>query len=195
VGRLVRKRPCPCGSGRPARDCCGRFRRFDEEEIASAYLRRQARVARDLICPFAPSALATLQAEAATLPEQTTAFTDALLVAREPVSSTLRGVVRLLERTAGAGPAPPTEVLRSTLRRADTPVARVAVAKAMVALREDGMVDEHLAAAALVELVGGRSPLTEAALLGAAGAIAGLADTADGAVRTRVLTGGRPATA
>jgi hypothetical protein len=163
---LVLKRPCPCGSGRTARDCCGRFRRLSPSQVADAYLHRQARQARDLVGPFAPTALAALQAEAATLPARCDLFADALL-------ATVGSDVRRLSRDALHTPEADIDaVALSALHRravqADTPVARVAIAKAIVALREAGSIDEHLAAAALVELSGARSPLTEAALVEAA---------------------------
>jgi hypothetical protein len=129
------------------------IRRPRADEAAVAYLSRQARAARDLIGPFSAAAVAALQAEAATLPDRCELFTSALL-ATPGVAASIREMRR--------------GVVALALRAADTPEARVTVAKTIVALRESGMVDEHLAAAALVELVSGRSPLTEAALLRAA---------------------------
>lgn len=172
MGKLVHKRPCPCGTGRPARDCCGRFRRLSDAEIARSYLSRQARQARDLIGPFSPQALHALQTEAATLPARHDAFTDALLAAPDTVSGEVRRMARALQRRSEAGDeiAPP----RLSATRADTPMARVAIAKALLALREEGVVDEHLVAAAVIELAGGPSPLAGAALVQAAGVVAGI---------------------
>lgn len=172
MGKLVRKRPCPCGSGRPARDCCGRFRRLSDAEIARSYLSRQARQARDLIGPFSPQALHALQREAAALPLRHDSFTNALLAAPTSVAEEIRRMARAMQRRSEAGDevAPP----RLTATRADTPMARVAVAKALLALREEGVVDEHLAAAAVIELANGPSPLATAALLQAAGVVAGV---------------------
>jgi hypothetical protein len=129
---LVRNRPCACGSGRLARDCCGRFRRLSSTEIAAAYLGRQARQAREVLGPFSASAVATLQAEAATLPDRCDVFEIALGAAH-------------------------------IHRVDDTPAVRVALAKAVLALRESGTIDEHLAAAAILDLTGARSQLCDAA--------------------------------
>lgn len=169
---LVHKRPCPCGTGRPARDCCGRFRRLSDAEIARSYLSRQARQARDLIGPFSPQAVHALQAEAAMLPARHDAFTDALLVAPDSVSGEVRRMARALQRRSEAGDeiAPP----RLSATRADTPMARVAIAKTLVALREAGAVDEHVVAAAVIELAGGASPIAVAALVQAAAVVAGI---------------------
>jgi len=188
VGILVHKRPCPCGTGRPARDCCGRFRRLSEAEVARSYLSRQARLARDLIGPFSPEALRSLQAEAATLPARHAAFAEAILAAPDSVINEVRRMARSLQRQASAGDGPgPTASshrepgtepgappVRISASRADSPMARVAVAKALVALREEGLIDEHLAAAAVLELSGGTSRLATAALLDAAGRVAGV---------------------
>jgi hypothetical protein len=168
VGLLVRKRPCSCGSGRPRHDCCGWFRRVDEAHAASAYLTRQARPARDLIGPFSPTALTSLQAEAAELAHQCPQFADALLGSRDPVASDVRRIARALDRGPGAGAS-----VQEALRRADTPMARVAVARALVAVREAGLADEHVAAAALLELAAGPSPITEIALRAAAADLSG----------------------
>lgn len=172
MGKLVRKRPCPCGSGRPARDCCGRFRRLSDAEIARSYLSRQARQARELIGPFSPQALHALQQEAAALPLLHDSFTSALLAAPGSVPDEIRRMARGMQRRSDAGDevTPP----RLTATRADTPMARVAVAKALLTLREDGVVDEHLAAAAVIELANGPSPVATAALLQAAAVIAGI---------------------
>jgi hypothetical protein len=138
-----------------------------ERQAAVAFLARQARQARDLIGPFSAAALATLQTEAASLPGRCEQVTTALLAARDPVVPDIRRVGRALVRdNGGVGPA---------VRRADSPMARVAVAKAFVALREAGVVDEHLAAAAIIDLVSTRSVVAEAAVLQAGAADAGVA--------------------
>jgi hypothetical protein len=132
-------------------------RRERASDAATSFLGRQARGARDLIGPFSADAVASLQEEAALLPESYDLFAESLLSANG-VAADLRDVRRMIGR--GAPDA--------AVRRADTPEARVAVALTLVALRESGEIDEHLAAAALLELVNGRSPLTEAALVRAA---------------------------
>ena len=168
----MRTRPCRCGSGRSASSCCGRFRRVSDSAAASGYLARQARQARDVVGPFSTAALATLQAEAASLPARCDLVTAALVAARKPVLADIRQVARAIEREATGRR---TGALGAALRQADTPMARVAVAKAFVSLREAGMVDEHVVAAALIELTGPRSPIVEAALLQAGSALCGVA--------------------
>ena len=168
MGLLVRKRSCPCGSGRPRHGCCGWFRRVDVARVAAVYLTRQARLARDLVGPFSPAALTSLQAEAAELASRCPQFSRALLSSRDPVPSDVRRVARAIEGGAGAGPS-----VRDALRRADTPLARVAVARALVTVREAGLADEHVVAAAVLELGSGPSPITETAVCAAAAELTG----------------------
>ncbi|MHB8463496.1 MAG: hypothetical protein ACYDH6_13775 [Acidimicrobiales bacterium] len=135
---LLLNRACQCGSGRRARDCCGRFRHLSSEEVAQAYLSRQARQARDVVGPFSTAAVAALQTEAATLPERCALFSDALVSTRH----VRRGV--------------------------DTPTVRAALVKATIALREAGAVDEHLAAATIIDLTQPSSAVCDAAMAEAA---------------------------
>jgi hypothetical protein len=183
---VVRARPCRCGSGRPARSCCGRFSRVSDAAAATGYLTRQARQARDVIGPFSSAALHALQREAASVPSRCELITAALVAAREPVITDLRHVARAVEREAAGRRR---GALDAVLQRADTPMARVAVAKAFVALREAGSVDEHVTAAALIELTAPSSPIVEAALLQAGSSLCGLTPSGATPATTRLSVG------
>jgi hypothetical protein len=135
-----------------------------EREAAAAHVQRQSRVGWETVSPFSTSALAALQAEAACLPRRSDVFRDALAVARDPVAGDLRRLARALQRTGD----PEHPAVQAALRRADTPIARAAIAKAVTTLRESGEVDEYVAGAGLFELAGYRSALADAALLQAA---------------------------
>ena len=165
--RFGAMRSCACGSGRKRGECCGWFRRVDEARAASAYLIRQARPARDLVGPFSPAALASLQTEAADLATGCPQFAEALLGSKDPVASDVRRIARAIEQGRGSDAA-----LHVAVRRADTPMARVAIARALTIVREAGLADEHVVAAALLELAAGPSPITEIALqIAAAGLV------------------------
>jgi hypothetical protein len=142
----------------PRRACCGWFR-VDEGRAASAYLARQARPARDLVGPFSAIGLASLQAEAADLARRCPQFSEVLLGSREPVVGDLRRVARAIERGPAFEP-----LVRRAVHAADTPMARVAVARALLLVREADLADEHVVAAAMLELAAGPSPITEVAL-------------------------------
>jgi hypothetical protein len=165
----------------PRGACCGWFG-VDEGRAAAAYLSRQARPARDLVGPFSAMGLASLQAEAADLPRRCPQFSEALLGSGDPVVSDLRSVARAMERGAAFEP-----LVRRALQHADTPMARVAIARALLLAREAGLADEHVVAAAMLELAAGPSPITEAALHAAASSLVRV-----GRAAVRV---GQPATA
>jgi hypothetical protein len=162
MGWLVRPRPCPCGSGRLARDCCGRFARPSEADVGRAYLRRQARAARELLAPFSPAGFDGLRRELAGLPwsEETIAAALSGRAAAE-VSRLVGAAAKRDEQSSGA-------LIRAVVGQAGLPIARVALAKAVIALRQEGALDEHLAAAAILDLDGPKSELLAAALLHAA---------------------------
>jgi hypothetical protein len=182
VRRLVRTRPCPCGSGRAARDCCGRFKRVRDVDVARAYLHRQARAARELLAPFSPGGLDGLRHELATLPSRYRLVADAL---RGPATPEVSRLAAAAARRAGDVDA----FVTAMVAHIDTPLARAALAKAVVAERAQADLDEHLAAAALVDLDNPRSELLLAATLAAVRdrlTIAGAGPGGDSSLQYRV---------
>jgi hypothetical protein len=158
MGWLVRPRPCPCGSGRVARDCCGRFRRLSEADVARAHVHRQARAARELLYPFSAGGMEGLRHELSSLP-----------AAQDRVGSALQGraateVAKLVSAAARRDQPAGEALIGAVTARAGLQLARVALAKAVMALREDGEIDEHLTAAAIVDLDGPASVLLAAAV-------------------------------
>ncbi|HEX2041584.1 MAG TPA: SEC-C domain-containing protein [Acidimicrobiales bacterium] len=143
VGRNER---CTCGSGRKAKRCCGVRRGPSEADLARAFLAGQARPAARLLgrCPEEdwdeleaemielPSIDASLQLP---LPRLLTPDVDRLLTAIE--DDDLDGIDHAL---------PPV------LARLDTPVARAELARAVLALRDQGRIDAKVAAMALIDL-------------------------------------------
>jgi hypothetical protein len=73
-------------------------------------------------------------------------------------------VLAAAKRDGPAGDA----LIATVVGRAGLPMARVALAKAVIALREEGALDEHLAAAAILDVDGPQSTLLAAALRRAA---------------------------
>jgi hypothetical protein len=165
MGWLVRPRPCPCGSGRAARDCCGRFKRLSESDAARAYMHRQARAARDLLAPFSPSGMDGLRRELALLPASQPLIRDALGGrAGHEVSKLVMAAARRAEADGDA-------LISAVVARPGMFMARVALEKAVIARREDGALDEHFAAAAILDLDGPASVLLAAAVRQAAAEI------------------------
>jgi hypothetical protein len=126
---------------------------LSEDDAARAYLNRQARAARETLFPFSPSGLAGLQAELETLPSTEDVLIDALL---ETMSV---GVSRLTEGASRRADHEVAGFVRVMVGRVDSPLSRVGLARAIVALREQGTLDEYIAAAALVDLDGPHSAL------------------------------------
>jgi hypothetical protein len=131
-------------------------------DIARAHLRRQARGARDVLAPFSPSGLHGLRAEV-----------GALARTHPDLASAVTGSdgARLAVAAARHGGDTIEAFVRVAIRRHPLALARVALARAVIALREARAVDEYLAAAAIVDLDQPSSALLEGAVLAAAEAV------------------------
>jgi hypothetical protein len=114
--------------------------------VARAHLHRQARAARDLLAPFSPSGIEGLRREVSELPRRHAELPAGLW------SSPAPEVARLLSAATRRRGHEVSSFLTSVLTYADLPLARVAVARGVLALREREAIDEHIAAAALVDL-------------------------------------------
>ena len=99
-----------------------------------------------------------MRSELVALPSAHAALEQAL---QGPQALQVGRLVLAARRRAGETDA----FVHTMLGRLDTPLLRVALARATVALRQDGAIDEHLAAAALVDLDQADSVLLEAAVL------------------------------
>lgn len=154
---FTRNRPCSCGSGRTARDCCGRFRRLSDNEIARASLSRQARPAWELLAPFTPDGRAGLHRELSGLADR---CPDVAAAIQAPG----RGGWSRLVRAAARWPEGELDrFVTMAARTLDRPIVRVEVGRAVLALREDGVLDEYVTAVALVDLDEPVSVLMQAA--------------------------------
>jgi hypothetical protein len=89
------------------------------------------------------------------------------------VQETLRGrgsgeVVKLIVAAAKRTPAEGDALIAAVVARRGFSMTRVALTKAVIARREDGVLDEHLTAAAILDLDGPGSVLLAAAFRHAA---------------------------
>jgi hypothetical protein len=132
---------------------------LSEGEAARGYLHRQAHEARELLFAFSPSGLAGLQSELEALPSITPALRDALFEAAAPEVTRLAGATTRRPADEVAG------FVRVMVGRVDSPLARVGLARVVVAMREDAGIDDYLAAAALVDLDSAHSVLLCATVL------------------------------
>ena len=171
-----RNDPCPCGSGRKAKRCCGVSRGPSAEELARAFLAAEALPAALQLAGLTESELRGLFDDLVELPSL-----DLSLVLRLPdlLSPEL---CRLLEAVEDDDRDAADEALPAALARVDTVEARAALARAVLALRDAGRVAPRVAALALVDLEGGGEALLTASLIQAAAISVGAARTPNGLV-------------
>lgn len=176
MSRTGRNDPCPCGSGRKAKRCCGIPRGPSEEQLARALLARTARRAAAALAPLELSELRALFGELADLPARDL---DLLVPLPELVSPEL---ARLYQAIRADDPDAAEGVLPSVLRAVDTPQTRARLATAIAELECAGRLDRRLAALALIDLDSDSDMLVRASLIQAAFVAAGAARTPSGLV-------------
>ena len=172
MSKVGRNEPCPCGSGRKAKRCCGIERGPSEESLARAFLAGVARESAPKVAHLSDDAFVDLYERACELPA-----TDLSLQVDLPkLASPELG--RLFEAVADDDPDP--ELLAEAARQIDTPLERARLARAVIARAEAGAIGERLAAAALLDLGSPSEGFLRASLLQAALVKVGVARTPAG---------------
>jgi SEC-C motif len=174
VANVGRNEPCPCGSGRKAKRCCGVERGPSDESLARAFLTHIAGEAAWELRHVSDDECDRLLDEIAELPEL-----DLSLHAELPklVSPALD---RFSEARAADDPDAAGESLTELVAAADTPIERARLARAVVALRARGILDARLAAVALVDLASDSRELVAASVIQAVAVRAGVVRTPAG---------------
>ena len=159
VAKVGRNQPCPCGSGRKAKRCCGVERGPDQESLARAYLSHAAREAAGVLAGVPEVEFVSLLDELTDLPSL-----DLSLQVELPklVSPQL---ARLCDAVADEEEEAAEDSLGDVLQWIDTPAERARLGRAVIALRAAGLLDRRLAAAALIDLASGSRQLLCASLL------------------------------
>ncbi|MGA8744823.1 MAG: SEC-C metal-binding domain-containing protein, partial [Solirubrobacterales bacterium] len=138
MSKVGRNEPCPCGSGRKAKRCCGIERGPSEESQARAFLATVARESAPEIAHLSDEAFLGLYEGACELPS-----TDLSLQVKLPkLASPELG--RLYEAVAEEDPDP--ELLAEAAGQIDTPLERARLARAVIARVEAGAIGQRLAA-------------------------------------------------
>lgn len=144
MGKVGRNEPCPCGSGRKTKRCCGVERGPGEDSLAPGFLasaRRDAVAVLDVSDAQFVALMEGLEA----LPAVHTS-----LQVQAPVGS------RVLERLTDALAVIDLNAARvlfdEVLEEIDTPIERARLVRAALALRDEGLLDALSAAAAAFEL-------------------------------------------
>jgi SEC-C motif len=174
MSRVGRNEPCPCGSGRKAKRCCGVERGPSDESLARAFLAHAGREAAGDLLRISDAELDDLLDEVLNLPMLDLSLHAQLPELASPALESLCQAVA--DDDPDAAQAPFVEVLVAV----DTPLERARIARAIIGLRATGRVDPELAAAALIDLASGSRELLSAALLEAAAVRGGAISTPAG---------------
>jgi len=141
-----RNEPCPCGSGRKVKRCCGQQRGPSEDQLARAHVAILAREAVADIADLTDDALDDLWEQLLDLPA-----TDISLLVELPKLIT-PDLQRLRESLVYDDPDWGWDALTAVAAQIDTPRQRAQLANALVALRDQHRIDDRQAAAAILDL-------------------------------------------
>jgi SEC-C motif len=174
MSRVGRNQPCPCGSGRKTKRCCGIQRGPSGRDLAKAALAHHATNAARTLAHLSDRRLLELFRDLPDLPER-----DLTLVVELPefVSPELAHLYRAIA-TDDIDHA--DELLPAVLERIDTPQTRARLANAVADLQAAGRLDPLLAAAAHIDLDSRSELLIRASLIQAAALAAGATRTPGG---------------
>lgn len=172
MAKVGRNEPCPCGSGRKAKRCCGIERGPSQESLAFAFLAQAARDRAKLVSSLSDGEFEALLDDLWELP-----CVDLSLQLQLPKLLPLE-LSRLAEAVAHEDPDP--QLLEAATEKIDTPLERERLARAVIAKADGAVIDRQLAAAALLDLASGSRLFLGAALLEAIAVKIGAARTPAG---------------
>jgi hypothetical protein len=176
VASVGRNDPCPCGSGRKAKRCCGVERGPAERELARAFLANHATAAAALLQDADDAELDGLWEEMLDAPALDLSLHFPLPKLAPPE------LERLLEAVEEGDPDEEDEAVERVLDRLDTPLVRALLAKAVLALRDSRRIAPRVAATAVIDLDSRSRAFVGSSLLAAATVEAGVATTPGGLV-------------
>jgi hypothetical protein len=177
--RPGRNDPCPCGSGRKVKRCCGVSAGPSEAQRSQALLTGWAREAVAALVEVSDEEFDDLSERMMDLPERHLSLHLPLPAVLTPDLE--RAVRAFREDDLDEAAA----VLPAVLARLDTPAARVTLARALIALDALGLVEREVAALGLVELASSSNGLVASCLIQALAVAAGVARTPAGLVVAR----------
>lgn len=172
VASVGRNEPCPCGSGRKAKRCCGVQRGPSEESLARAFVAGACRDAAIKLRRRPDAELSELFDELWELPAADLSLQVELPKVFSPELDHLADAI--------SDDDPDPELLESVVEKIDTPLERARLARAVLSRADAGVIDRLLAAAALVDLGSGSRRFLRAGLLEAVAVRVGVARTPGG---------------
>jgi len=169
-----RNQPCPCGSGRKVKRCCGEQRGPSEDQIARAHVSQLARAAADDLAGLSDQALDQLSEGLMDLP----ALDISLLVDLPKLISP--DLQRLREAIEHDDPDWGWDALTAVAQQVDNPPQRAQLADAIARLRDQRRLNRRQAAYALLDLHTKSTRLIAASLLEAVAVSIGVSRTPGG---------------
>jgi len=142
--KVGRNDPCPCGSGRKVKRCCGLQRGPDEDSTARAFL---AEVSRD-----AARVLNVSESQFIAIMEEWSGLAAIYPELRVQLPDNSPAIERLAQAYAEMDMHGSREPIHEVLEEVDTPAERARLVRAVHALLGEGHVDVIAAAAAAYEL-------------------------------------------
>jgi hypothetical protein len=169
-----RNQPCPCGSGRKTKRCCGQTRGPSEDQLARAHVAQLARQAIPEIDGLSDRALDHLWERLMELPS-----VDYSLLVTLPklIGPDLQ---RLREAIEHDDPDWGWDALTAVAKQIDTPQQRARLADAIVGLRDQHRINRRQAAYALLDLDSRSTRFIAASLLEAVAVSVGVSRTPGG---------------
>ena len=144
--RPGRNDPCPCGSGRKTKRCCGQRRGPSEDELARAHVAQLARQAVPDLAGLSDRALDHLWEGLMDLPGVDYSLLVTLPKLISPDLQLLRESIEHDDPDWG------WDALTAVHQQIDTPQQRARLADAIVRLRDQHRINRHQAAYALIDL-------------------------------------------
>ena len=172
--RPGRNQPCPCGSGRKTKHCCGQQRGPSDEQLARAHVALLAKQAIPDLAGLSDRALDHLWEGLMDLPS-----TDLSLLVTLPklIGPDLQ---RLREAIARDDPDWGWDALTAVVQQIDTPEQRARLADAIVQLHDHHQINRRQAAYALIDLDSRSTRLIGASVLEAVAVSVGASRTPGG---------------
>jgi len=169
-----RNKPCPCGSGRKVKRCCGEQRGPSEEQLARAHVAALTRQAIPDLARLSDRALDHLWEDLLDLPASDLSL---LVTLPQLIGPDLQ---RLRESIEDDDPDWGWDALTTVAKQIDTPQQRAQLADALVRLRDQHRLNRRQAAYALLDLDSHSTRFIAASLLEAVAVSVGASQTPGG---------------
>ena len=175
LSAIGRNQPCRCGSKKKTKHCCGVPQGPSETELAKSFLATEARQAARRLLRLAEDEIHELFDEMLDLPQRHLSIQIPLPKLLSPELEALRYAIDDDDTDAA------DEHLAPALKRVDNPRQRADLARAVLALADNRLIDRGVADAAIVDLdFHGSSALIRTSLLHALSVSVGASRTPAG---------------